>query len=120
MRLNGTCSATLADGVFWDVSVRGAPLCSQLSTSSCCRPAVASVCHELVGCGHCQARPAHRRLPTLQLFAAGCTYVDDRLNASLYGDGVTAAEILGGRVALPEEFLPLYQAVDALAAEAQV
>lgn len=46
--------------------------------------------------------------------------MDDRLNASLYGDGVTAAEILGGRVALPEEFLPLYQAIDALAAEAQV
>ncbi|PRW20974.1 DUF500 and SH3 domain [Chlorella sorokiniana] len=72
VRLTGACSATLADGVFWDVSVR-----------------------------------------------AGCTFVDDRLNASLYSDGVTAAEILGGRVALPEEFLPLYQAVDALAAEAQ-
>lgn len=73
MRLTGACSATLADGMFWDTSP-----------------------------------------------AAGSTFVDARLNASLYGDGVTAAEVLGGRVALPQEFLPLYQAIDALAAEAQV
>jgi hypothetical protein len=51
--------------------------------------------------------------------AAGFTFVDDRLNCQLYGEDVTAAEILGGRVALPAEFLPLYQTIDLLAAEAQ-
>lgn len=52
--------------------------------------------------------------------AAGSTRLDHRLNQLLYGDGVTAEEVLGGRVALPAEFLPLHQAIGALAAEAQV
>ena len=45
--------------------------------------------------------------------------MDDSLNAQLYGDDVAPAEILHGRVAVPPEFVPLYEAIDGLAAEAQ-
>ena len=51
--------------------------------------------------------------------AVGITSVDHRLNCQLYGDDVAPRDILHGRVAVPAEFLPLYDAIDGLAAEAQ-
>ena len=84
-------------------------------------PAVPALPAQLPACSLLclPASPLPASRPPAGLPAAGFTFVDDRLNCQLYGEEVTAGEILGGRVALPVEFLPLYQAIDSLAAEAQ-
>lgn len=50
----------------------------------------------------------------------GVTYVHERLHAQLYGEGVEPEEILGGRVAVPPELLPLYRDIEERASEARV
>lgn len=52
--------------------------------------------------------------------AVGVTYVHERLHAQLYGEGVEPEEILGGRVAVPPELLPLYCDIEERASEARV
>jgi hypothetical protein len=51
---------------------------------------------------------------------AGYVRIDQRLNSQLYGDGAAPAEILRGGVALPAEFQPLLESVEAAAMGAEV
>ncbi|KAL4420590.1 hypothetical protein ABPG75_010273 [Micractinium tetrahymenae] len=72
-----------------------------------------------------QADKPHRAMATDGVMwdfslRVGMTYVNDRMHAQLYGEGVRPEEILSGRVALPPELLPLYLDIEERASEARV
>jgi len=50
--------------------------------------------------------------------SGGSLKVDDAKNAEVYGEGVTASQLLNGQVEKPKEMIPLYQKITSISRDA--